>query len=224
MIKQTLMLAALMAATAGTAALAQDATGDWIGTVKTPGAELTITMHVKAGANGALEGYAGSPDQTPTPLPMSDIVVKDGTLTFAVPIVQGSYSGKWDASKAAWVGTFSQAGFDMPLSLAHGTVGPRPTVAGLDGEWTGVLEVPQGDLHLVLKVKTDAGGTLAMFSSPDQSPGAMAAAITHVGDTVTFQLKGLGGFDGKLSADGKTIDGNWRQGGSSLPLTMKKGG
>ena len=97
-------------------------------------------------------------------------------------------------------------------------------MTGLDGEWTGVLAVPQGDLRVVLKVKTDANGTLAMFSSPDQGPGSMAAAITHVGDAVTFELKGLGGFDGKLSADGKTIDGNWRQGGGSLPLTMKKGG
>lgn len=221
---KTLMLAGLMAAATGTAALAQDATGDWIGTAKTPGGELTITMHVKAGANGALEGVAGSPDQTPTPLPMSDIVVKDGTLTFAVPMVQGTYSGKWDAGAKAWVGALSQGGFDMPLSMTHGTVGPRPTVAGLDGEWTGVLAVPQGDLRVVLRVKTDANGTLAMFSSPDQSPGEMAAAISHQGEAVTFELKGLGGFDGKLSADGKTIDGNWRQGGGSLPLTMKKGG
>jgi hypothetical protein len=221
---KTLMLAGLMAAAAATAALAQDATGDWIGTVKTPGADLTITMHVKAGANGALEGYAGSPDQTPTPLPMADIVVKDGTLTFAVPMVQGTYSGRWDAGARTWVGTLSQAGFDMPLTLAHGTMGPRPTVAGLDGEWTGVLAAPQGDLRLVLKVRTDANGTVAMFSSPDQGPGEMAAALTHAGDAVSFQLKGLGGFDGRLSADGKVIDGSWRQGGGSLPLTMKKGG
>lgn len=227
MIKRMLLAAALaapMAGIGGPAAMAQDATGDWIGTVKTPGAELTITLHVKAGANGALEGVAGSPDQTPTPLPMSDIAVKDGTLTFAVPVVQGTYTAKWDAAKSAWVGTLSQAGYDMPLSLAHGTIGPRPTVAGLDGEWTGVLETPQGDLRLVIKVTTDANGTLAMFSSPDQSPQAMAAAVAHAGDTVSFQLKGLGGFDGKLSADGKTIDGNWRQGGGSLPLTMKRGG
>ena len=169
---RTLMLAGLMAAATATAALAQDATGDWIGTVKTPGADLTITMHVKAGANGALEGYAGSPDQTPTPLPMADIVVKDATLTFAVPMVQGTYAGKWDASAKAWVGTLSQAGFDMPLTLAHGTMGPRPTVAGLDGEWTGVLAAPQGDLRLVLKVRTDANGTLAMFSSPGPGPSA----------------------------------------------------
>ena len=110
------------------------------------------------------------------------------------------------------------------MSVAHGKVGPRPTVAGLDGDWAGVLQTPQGDLRVVLKVKTDANGTLARFSSPDQGPGEMAAAVTHEGEAVSFQLKGLGGFDGKLSADGKTMDGHWRQGGGSLPLTMKKGG
>lgn len=52
----------------------------------------------------------------------------------------------------------------------------------------------------------------------------MAAAVTHAGDKVTFELKGLGGFDGVMSADGKVIDGQWRQGGGSLPLTMKRGG
>jgi hypothetical protein len=52
----------------------------------------------------------------------------------------------------------------------------------------------------------------------------MVAALTHDGDAVTVHLKGIGGFDGKLSPDGKTLDGQWRQGGGSLPLTMKKDG
>lgn len=222
MMIKTWILAVLLAGATGTAALAQDATGDWIGTVKTPGAELTITMHVEAGPNGALTGYTGSPDQTPAPLPMSDIVVKDGALTFAVPVVQGTYAGKWDPAAKAWVGALTQAGFEMPLTLTHGKVDPRPTVAGLDGEWAGVLAAPQGDLRLVLKVKTGPDGTLAMFASPDQGPQEMAAALTRDGDGVGFQLKGIGGFDGKLLPDGKTLDGQWRQGGGSLPLTMKK--
>jgi len=224
MMIKTWMLATLLSGATETAALAQDATGDWIGVVKTPAAELTITLHVQAGANGALTGFAGSPDQTPTPLPVTDIVAKDGGLSFALPIVQGAYAGKWDPAGKAWVGTLSQAGYQMPLTLAQGKLGPRPTVAGLDGEWKGVLAAPQGDLKLVLKVKTGADGTLAMFASPDQGPQEMAAAVTHDGDAVTFQLKGIGGFDGKLSPDGKTLEGSWRQGGGSLPLTMKRGG
>lgn len=221
---KTLMLAGLLAASTGTAALAQDATGDWIGTVKTPGAELTMTMHIEAGPNGALTGYAGSPDQSPQPLPMSDIVVKDGLLTFAVPVVKGTFSGKWDASAKGWVGALTQVGYEMPLTLTHGKLGPRPTVAGLDGEWSGVLAAPQGDLRLVLNVKTGPEGTVALFASPDQGPQQMIAAVTHEGEAVTFMLKGIGGFEGKLSPDGKTLDGQWRQGGGVLALTMKRGG
>jgi hypothetical protein len=221
---QASLLAVLLAACAGTAALAQDATGDWIGKVQTPGGELTVTLHLQAGANGALSGYAGSPEQTPNPLPASDIAVKDGMLTFAVPVVNGTYSGKWDPAAKGWVGTLTQGGFPMALTFTHGKAGPRPVVAGLDGEWTGVLSAPQGDLRLVLKVKTGSDGTIAMFGSPDQGPQEMMAAVTHDGDAVTFQLKGIGGFDGKLSADGKTLDGTWRQGGGELPLVMKKGG
>jgi hypothetical protein len=31
----------------------------------------------------------------------------------------GSYSGTWDASKKAWVGTWKQNGDEMQLDLAH---------------------------------------------------------------------------------------------------------
>ena len=219
---KTWILAALLAGGASTAAMAQEATGDWIGKVTTPGAELTITMHMQTGANGVLEGYAGSPDQTPARLPMSDIVMKDGALSFAVPMVGATYTGRWDAAAKTWVGTLRQNGFDMPLALTHGQPTPRPVVAGLDGVWTGLLATPQGDLRLVLKVKTDAAGTLALFSSPDQNPAEVVAVLAHDGDAVSVQLKGIGGFDGKLSADGKTLDGDWRQGGGSLQLTMKR--
>lgn len=219
-----IMLTALLAAGWTHVAAAQEVVGDWVGSVQTPGAELTMTLHVEAAPDGTLKGMAGSPDQTPTPFPVKDIALKGDTLTFAVPVAQATYKAKWDAAGKRWVGTLAQGGMDMPMTLAHGKLAPRPTISGLDGEWMGVLEVPDGDLHLVLKVKTDAGGTLAMFSSPDQSPAQMAAAITRDGDTVTFTLKGVGSFDGKLSAGGKAIDGHWRQFGNNLPLILKRGG
>jgi hypothetical protein len=48
--------------------------------------------------------------------------------------------------------------------------------------------------------------------------------LTHDGATMTVELKGIGGFDGQLSADGRTADGMWRQGGGSLPLVLRRGG
>lgn len=219
-----IILAGLFAVGLGQPAGAQEVLGDWVGAVQAPGAELTMTLHVEAAPDGTLKGMAGSPDQTPTPFPVSGVTLKGDTLTFTVPIAQATYRATWDAAGKRWVGTLAQGGIDMPMTLAHGKVAPRPTLAGLDGDWAGVLEVPGGDLHLVLKVKTEAGGTLALFSSPDQSPAQMAAAITREGDTVIFTLKGVGSFDGKLAADGKAIDGHWRQFGNNLPLTMKRGG
>jgi hypothetical protein len=222
--RKILILGAVFAALTPAAALAEDAVGDWVGKVKVPaGVELTIATHIKKGASGALEGYAESPDQTTTPLPLTGIAATPESLAFEVPIVKGAFSGKWDPAAKAWVGTLTQSGFEMPLSLARGLPPKRPVVAGLDGEWAGVLAAPQGDLRLMLSVKTDADGTLALFASPDQSPQKMVAFVTHEGDAVKVELKGIGGFEGKLSADGKTLDGQWKQMGGSLPLTMKKG-
>lgn len=115
MIKTT-MLALALAGGLATAALAQEATGDWTGKVTIPEGALTVTAHITAGPNG-LEGVAGSPDQTDMPLPMADVAVKDGTLSFSVPVVRASYTGKWDAAAGGWVGALSQNGVDMPLTF-----------------------------------------------------------------------------------------------------------
>ena len=221
----TALTVATLVAALPAAALAEDAVGDWIGKVKIPaGGELTITAHIQRAANGALEGVTGSPDQTVTPLPMTDLAATPDTLSFAVPMVRADFKGKWDPQAKGWVGELTQGGFPMPLTLVRGVAPPRPVVAGLDGEWSGVLAVPQGDLRLNLSVKTDAGGTLALFQSPDQGPQKIVAHLTKTGDAVKVELRGVGGFEGKLSADGKAIEGRWLQMGGSYPLTLKKGG
>lgn len=219
------VLAFTLALAGGSAAAAQDAAGDWLGKVTIPtGETLTITAHLAQGADGAWQGTAGSPDQTLAPLPMTDIKVGGEQLSFAAPSVNAAYKGRWDPAAHAWVGTLTQGAFDMPLTLARGVPGPRPVVAGLDGHWTGLLVTPGGDLHLVLDVKTDAAGTLGLFQSPDQAPVKMVAGLSRKGDAVSVELKGVGGFDATLSADGATLDGHWKQGGGSLPLKMTRGG
>jgi len=218
------VLGAALAISLGGSALGEDAAGHWIGKVKTPAAELTLVAHIKPGPGGALEGYAESPDQTLTPLPLADVKATADTLAFTVPSVGGTYSGKWDAAAKGWVGTFTQREYAMALTLVRGVPPPRPVVVGLDGDWSGVIQAPQGDLRIKVHVKTDADGTLAVFESPDQSPMQLVAVVTHVGDVATIELRGIGGFEGKMSPDGKLIDGMWKQGGGSLPLVLKKAG
>ena len=72
--------------------------------------------------------------------------------------------------------------------------------------------------------KADDGGYKAVFYSIDQGgDGLPVSKITLDGSTVKMTLTMIGGtYEGKLSADGKTITGNWTQGPSPLPLNLTR--
>ena len=94
----------------------------------------------------------------------------------------------------------------------------------LTGTWQGTLHVGQ-DLRIVLKVsKADGGGYKAENYSIDQGGQALPVdKITLDGSTVKFSVKLIGGtYEGKLSADGKTIAGSWAQGPNPLPLNFER--
>jgi len=90
--------------------------------------------------------------------------------------------------------------------------------------WQGTLHAGQ-DLRIVLKIgKADAGGYKADFYSIDQGGQALPVdKITVDGSSVKMSLKLIGGtYDGKLSADGNSINGNWTQGPNPLALNFAR--
>ncbi len=102
------------------AARAQNAAGDWHGTLAAPtGAMLRVGVTIKAKTGGGYEGSLASPDQGPQEIPLDTAKVENGTLTFAIAAIRGSYSGKWDAGRKAWVGQWTQ-GSSAPLVLTAG--------------------------------------------------------------------------------------------------------
>ena len=91
------------------------------------------------------------------------------------------------------------------------------------GQWQGTLHATKQDLRTVIKVFKGDNGTLkADFFSIDQ--GATPIHVTTFvrdGSSIKFTINMIGGsYEGKLSADGKTINGSWSQGGSPLPLDL----
>ena len=90
--------------------------------------------------------------------------------------------------------------------------------------WQGTLHAGR-DLRTVVKItKADDGGYKAVFYSIDQGgDGIPVTKITLDGGTVKMTLTMISGsYEGKLSADGKTITGNWSQGPNPLPLVFTR--
>jgi uncharacterized protein (TIGR03435 family) len=90
--------------------------------------------------------------------------------------------------------------------------------------WQGTLHAGR-DLRTVVKItKADDGGYKAVFYSIDQGgDGLPATNITVDGTTVKMTLKMISGtYEGKLSPDGKTINGTWSQGPNPLPLILTR--
>lgn len=107
--------------------------------------------------------------------------------------------------------TFAQA-----TSLTT-TVNQTPDIADT---WQGTLHAGK-DLRLVFKVmKADGGGYKAVFYSIDQSGQGFPVSKITLDSSVVKLLTTIGiSYEGKLSADGKSIVGNFIQ-GNPLPLTL----
>ena len=212
-----LMMALILAG----AARAQDATGDWHGTLSVPTGDLRLAVTIKPAAAGGFEGSAISVDQGGSGSPLADINLDNQRLSFAIPAVKAHYEGQWNAGKQAWVGTFTQ-GASLPLTLTKGKVAPGPVISGLDGRWEGAMALPTANLRFVLRVKTGAYGTIVGLDVPDQlTYGLVISDLKRDGQKVTFSQKSTGSaFAGTLSADGKSIDGAWTQRGVTHPLPL----
>ncbi|MGH7127500.1 MAG: alpha/beta hydrolase family protein, partial [Planctomycetaceae bacterium] len=95
----------------------------------------------------------------------------------------------------------------------------------LAGDWTGALDVGGTQLRLVFHIGPEEDGNrTGTMDSPDQGTTGLPIATVALADsTVRMTMPAMSGsYEGRLSADGKTIDGTWTQGGSSLPLKLEK--
>ena len=209
-------------------ALAQDPKGDWHGAlVVPPGTEFRVAVHIKAGAAGALEGALDSPDQGRFGIPLTDVAIKDGRLTFTVTTSHATFSGAWDAASRSWTGPWTLQGRpDFPVTLTPGDLPHEPAAVGLDGEWDGQLDLGTGlHLRLAFHIVTDAHGTAGTYDSVDQGvygvpvrlgrPRRGGGAHCHAGRAAPSPPC-------SSLADGQTLAGIFTQGGMAIPLVLKR--
>lgn len=96
---------------------------------------------------------------------------------------------------------------------------------GVEGVWLGTLSFSGTELRIVFKiVKNPEGKLTATMDSPDQ--GAKDIPVEEVvfqNGHLHLDAKSINGFfEGDMKEDNSTIEGQWSQGGISLPLTLKR--
>lgn len=199
--------------------------GSWVGKlVAGAGAELAIVFRFQRDASGKLQAVLDSPDQGARDIPITDITLIDGKLSFNIPAVRGKYTATLNGD--AMEGQWSQ-GQSMALNMKRGEYqAPVITVAldeaaltKLAGSWRGTL----GPLTIVLRfTKTADGKAQAFLDSPNQGAKDLpVTAATLDGDLLKIEVKAVGGnYSGQLA--GNTINGTWTQLGQGNPLNLTK--
>lgn len=115
----------------------------------------------------------------------------------------------------------AQSAAAIPQS-AGATAKPDQSIVG---DWQGTLHIPQRDLRIVVKItEANPGGLKVVDYSIDQGGQPIPATSASFQDGVfKFAIEFIGGsYEGKMSADGKSIAGTWTQGPKPLPLLLER--
>lgn len=108
-----------------------------------------------------------------------------------------------------------------PVAQTH----VAPQSHALEGNYAGTLQAAEAQLHLILHLTKSANGSLqATLDSLDQAVYAIeASSISFSAATLKFEVASAGAhFEGKVSADHLTIEGEWVQGNVSLPVLFHR--
>jgi hypothetical protein len=212
--------------------------GSWHGPLKVPAGAFTFVVRFKPDDKGELAGSLAVLEQGAAQIPLSDIDFANGMLTFKVPLVRGEYTGTYanGAFTGAWKQPGGDAGQGLPLALQKGEIAPpvyplKLTAQGLTalgGQWEGTLQMttPQGQkisLPLVLRIGTNSNADIVgSIDSPNQHASGIPVteAAFSAGKLVLKAVTLSAEYHADLS--GGTLVGQWTQGPSTVPLTLKR--
>ncbi len=94
---------------------------------------------------------------------------------------------------------------------------------GAAGEWLGAIDAGPAKLRLGLHVETKNGTLGAVLDSIDQGAKIPVDTAVFENGALRLTLKSIGAaYEGRMSADGNTLEGTWSQSGQHLPLSFHR--
>jgi uncharacterized protein (TIGR03435 family) len=143
-------------------------------------------------------------------------------LILAGSVVRRVKSGKGVIfAPAGWIA------FGMTVLLACTTrTAPAQKAPDIAGTWQGTLQVDGGQRVVVKLAGAEKVGWKAVyynFDSQAEGLGKLATSIAFESQSLRFAVGSIDvGYAGKLSNDGKSIEGTWTQSGLSHPLNLQR--
>ncbi len=119
----------------------------------------------------------------------------------------------------------NQATAQAAAAPAQSAAAPAKSDKGIVGDWQGTLHTPQKDLRTIVQITQAKPGELkVVLRSIDQGGQPIPASSASFDDGVfKFAIEMIeGNYEGKMSADGKSIAGSWTQGGNPTPLVLER--
>jgi hypothetical protein len=109
-----------------------------------------------------------------------------------------------------------------PAVLAQTAVDPT-------GHWEGSVHAPTAEVKFAIDLTKNSQGELeGTFDQPEQNlKGLGLSSFAVKGTSIRFQIKGAPGeraFEGVLGADGKSMSGDFTQGGYAMPFSLTRTG
>ncbi len=213
------LVVACMAAWAASAQTKSSLAGDYVGVIA---GALHLKLHI-TGTHDALTGTLDSTDQGVSGMLCTDFQVEGDTLSFRVPVVNGSWKGTFGPDAKTLTGTWTQ-GRSLELIFSRDTFEPSEKPSAVDGVWLGSVKVGDSSVRAQIRVKSDrAGREFCSFDSLDQ--GALDWECTNVtlqGSDFSFEVpKARGRWSGKVAEDQQALKGTWTQ-GAAYPLEFSR--
>ena len=207
-----------------------DPGGHYEGAISSPAGEMALQIDLTKTARGDIAGTLTIPAQKLTGFPLTDVVVKDQDVSFAIATSGGGYyrgelqgnriSGEFSTQMGAFPLDFERTGaaraYELPKSARVGHE--------LEGVWNGLLDV-EGGMRVTLKLSNQADGTSSgTLISVDENDLSVPVVIAQDGATLSLTLPMIGSsFVGAVNTAGTEVSGTYTTSrGLALPLVLKK--
>ena len=123
--------------------------GIWLGTIHAGGTALRVQVHVRSDSAGKESWSLDSLDQGAMEIPCDNVQFQGDRFSFAVPAVNGHWSGTLSENGNELDGTWTQ-GSDLPLKFLRQTVALTPKPQPPTKYDDALAAVPVGELKAVL--------------------------------------------------------------------------